>query len=84
MIKKRKKSQHIIKHMYERGYISFTSKPYTRKVNGATVIIATPPRKANLLEKKEWERGYNAAYFNQLERVKRDEARRRSEEVHAG
>jgi hypothetical protein len=81
---RKRKPQHIIKHMYERGYASFTGKPYTRKVNGNVVIIATPPRRANVLEQKEWERGYNAAYFNQLERVKRDEARRRSEEVHAG
>jgi hypothetical protein len=66
------------------GEIYATGKPYTRKVNGNVVIIATPPRRANVLEQKEWERGYNAAYFNQLERVKRDEARRRSEEVHAG
>ena len=79
-----KKPQHIIKHMYERGYSTFTSRPYTRKVKGARVIIATPPKKANLLERKEWERGYNAAYFNQLEKVKKDEARRRSEEIHAG
>ena len=81
---KNKKPKHIIKHMFDRGYASFTDKPYTRTVNGAKIIITTPPRKANLLEKKEWERGYNAAYFNQLERVKKDEARRRSEEVHAG
>ena len=81
---KNKKPKHIIKHMFDRGYESFTGKPYTRKVNGATVIIASPPRKANLLEQKEWERGYNAAYFNQLEKVKKDEARRRSQEVHAG
>ena len=80
---RKKKSQHIIKHMFDRGYLSFTSKPYIRKVKGTKVIIATPPRKANELEQKEWQRGYNAAYFNQLEKVKKDEARRRSEEIHA-
>lgn len=78
-----KKPQHIIKHMFDRGYASFTGKPYTRNVRGARVIIATPPRKSNALEQKEWERGYNAAYFNQLEKVKKDEDRRRSKEVHA-
>ena len=80
---KNKKPQHIIKHMFDRGDASFTNKPYTRNVNGAKVIIATPPRKTNLLEQKEWERGYNTAYFNQLKKVKINEARRRSQEVHA-
>jgi hypothetical protein len=79
-----KRPQHIIKHMFDRGYASFTGKPFTRIVRGAKVIIATPPKKSNVLEQKEWERGYNAAYFNQLEKVKKDEARRRSQEVHAG
>ena len=78
-----KRPQHIIKHMFDRGYASFTGKPFTRIVRGAKVIIATPPKKSNALEQKEWERGYNAAYFNQLEKVKKDEARRRSEEIHA-
>ena len=81
---KNKRPQHIIKHMFDRGYASFTGKPYTRNVHGARIIIATPPKKSNLLEQKEWERGYNAAYFNQLEKVKRDEYRRRSEKVHEG
>jgi hypothetical protein len=79
-----KRPQHIIKHMFDRGYASFTGKPFTRTVRGAKVIIATPPKKSNALEQKEWERGYNAAYFNQLEKVKKNEVRRRSEEIHAG
>ena len=79
-----KKPQHIIKHMFDRGYASFIGKPYTRNVRGTRVIISTPPKKSNALEQKEWERGYNAAYFNQLEKVKRDEYRRRSEKVHEG
>ena len=78
-----KRPQHIIKHMFDRGYASFTGKPFTRTVRGAKVIIATPPKKSNALEQKEWERGYNAAYFNQLEKVKKNEVRRRSEEIHA-
>ena len=31
---------------------------------------------------KEWERGFNKAYFEQLKKVKGYEARRRSKEVH--
>lgn len=75
---RKRKPQHIIKHMYERGYASFTGKPYTRKVNGATVIIATPPRKTNVLEQKEWERGYNAAYAQQLKKIKNIEKGKRN------
>ena len=81
---KNKRPQHIIKHMFDRGYASFNSKHYTRKVGNARVILASPSKKSNDLERKEWQRGYNTAYFNQLEKVQRDEARRRSEEVHAG
>jgi hypothetical protein len=35
------------------------------------------------MQHREWQRGYNFAYFKNLERVKREEARRRSQEVHA-
>ncbi len=44
----------------------------------------TNPYHFNTMQSREWERGYNLSYFQRLERVKRDEARRRSEEVHAG
>lgn len=30
---------------------------------------------------KEWQRGFNEAYFKNLEKVKTDESRRRSEEA---
>ena len=79
-----KKPQHIIKHMFDRGYASLMNRPYTRKRGDANIIIVGPAKKSNDLEKKEWQRGYNAAYFNQLEKVKRDEDRRRSEKIHAG
>ena len=42
----------------------------------------TNPYHLNTMQAREWERGYNIAYFQRLERVKRDEARRRSEEIH--
>jgi len=37
----------------------------------------------NTMQHREWQRGYNFAYAKQLEKVKREEARRRSQEVHA-
>ena len=44
----------------------------------------TNPYNLNTMQAREWERGFNISYFQRLERVKRDEARRRSEKVHAG
>ena len=42
------------------------------------------PYHLNTMQAREWERGYNISYFQRLERVKRDEDRRRSEKIHAG
>ena len=36
------------------------------------------------MQSREWQRGFNSAYYVQLERVKNAEARRRSEKIHAG
>ncbi len=41
------------------------------------------PFPAKTMQHREWQRGYNFAFFKNLERVKREEARRRSKEVHA-
>ena len=41
------------------------------------------PFHPNTMQAREWERGFNLSYFQRLERVKQDEVRRRSEEVHA-
>mgnify|MGYP003653065410 FL=1 len=42
------------------------------------------PYHLNTMQSREWERGFNLSYFQRLERVKRDENRRRSEKIHAG
>ena len=78
-----KKEQHIIKHMFDRGYASFNDRQYTRRRGDSIIIVTAPSHKANEMERKEWQRGYNVAYFKQLEKVKQDEFRRRSETVHA-
>jgi len=36
------------------------------------------------MQSREWQRGFNSAYYVQLERVKNAEARRRGEKIHAG
>jgi len=43
----------------------------------------TNPYNLNTMQAREWVRGFNIAYFQRLERVKRDEARRRGKKVHA-
>ena len=44
----------------------------------------TNPYNLNTMQAREWERGFNISNFQRLERVKRDEARRRMEQVNAG
>ena len=41
------------------------------------------PYHSNTMQAREWSRGFNLSYFQRLERVKKDEARRRGEEIHA-
>ena len=41
------------------------------------------PYHSNTMQAREWNRGFNLSYFQRLERVKKDEARRRGEEIHA-
>ena len=55
---------------FERGVNAFKGNQYIRN--------------SNTMQHREWQRGYNSAYFKQLEKVKRNESRRRSQEVHAG
>jgi hypothetical protein len=45
---------------------------------------AINPYHPNTMQAREWVRGFNVSYFQRLERVKKDEDRRRSEKIHAG
>ena len=66
------------------GSNAFKGKQYIRNVAkfGAKIICTESPYNPNTMQHREWQRGYNF-YTKQLEKVKRDEARRRSQEVHA-
>ena len=44
----------------------------------------TNPYHSNTMQSREWLRGFNTSFYQRLEKVKKDEARRRSEKVHAG
>ena len=42
------------------------------------------PYHSNTMQSREWLRGFNTSFYQRLERVKKDEARRRSEKLHEG
>tara|TARA_B110000902_G_C14003889_1_gene473756 strand:- start:37 stop:267 length:231 start_codon:yes stop_codon:yes gene_type:complete len=43
----------------------------------------TNPYNHNTMQAREWTRGFNTSYFQTLEKVKHNEARRGSEKIHA-
>ena len=42
----------------------------------------TTPYKIHTMQQREWSRGWNVAYAENLKKVKHAEARRRSEKIH--
>ncbi len=88
-MKKKKRNPHLSKYdaplriQFERGVNAFKGKQYLRNVNGIKVIATVSPYPENTMQHREWQRGYNSAYHKNLEKLKREEARRRGKEVHA-
>ena len=68
---------------FDRGFNAFRGKQYVKTVKGNRVIMTENPYNSNTMQAREWQRGYNSAYAQQLKKVKDVEARRRSQEVHA-
>ena len=68
---------------YGRDINAFRGKQYIKNVKGVKTIATVSPYPSNTMQHREWQRGYNFAYAKQLEKVKREESRRRSQEVHA-
>ena len=68
---------------FDRGYNAFKGKQYVKTVKGNRVIMTENPYNSNTMQSREWQRGYNFAYAQQLKKVKNVEARRRSQEVYA-
>ena len=69
---------------FERGFNAFKGRQYVKTVKGNKVIMTENPYSPNTMQAREWTRGYNSAYAQQLKKVKNVEARKRSEAVHAG
>ena len=70
---------------FERGVNAFNGRQYIQTVGreGVKVIATVSPYNSNTMQHREWQRGYNFAYFKQLEKVKKYETRTRSKEVYA-
>ena len=65
-----------LKLQYEAGYNAFTnSKQWTKRLDNETVIVTSCPYKPDSMQAKEWHRGYNEAYFQNLERLNATEKR---------
>lgn len=66
----RYKNEPPLRLQYQKGYEAFyNSKQWTRRVNDATVIITACPFKEHTPQAREWQRGYNTAYFDNLEKL---------------
>ena len=63
---------------FERGLNAFWGRQYIRSVDGNKIIATENPYNSNTMQHREWQRGYNFAYYKQLEKVKQYEARRGS------
>ena len=87
-LKQKKRNPNLSKYdaplriQYERGLNAVRGKQYIKSVDGIKIIATENPYNSNTMQHREWQRGYNFAYYKQLEKVKQNESRRRSKEVH--
>ena len=90
MLKKKKRNLNLSKYdaplriQFERGVNAFKGKQDIRNVDGHKIIATVSPYNSNTMQHREWQRGYDFAYFKNLEKIKREEIRRRSTTIHAG
>ena len=64
---------------FERGVNAFKGNQYIRNVKGHKVIATVSPYNSNTMQHREWQRGWNTAYFENLKKVKqREQIRERS------
>ena len=83
-MKQKKRNPNLSKYdaplriQFERGLNAFRGKQYIRNVDGNKIIATENPYNSNTMQHREWQRGYNFAYYKQLEKVKQYEARRGS------
>ena len=87
-LKQKKRNPNLSKYdaplriQFERGVNAFRGKQYIKNKESAKIIATENPYNSNTMQYREWQRGYNLAYFKNLEKLKRDENRRRGKEVY--
>jgi|DEB0MinimDraft_3_1074331.scaffolds.fasta_scaffold00068_4 hypothetical protein len=52
-----------LRNQFKAGYLAYKS-PYLKRLNGATIIVTANPYPEGTMQHKEWQRGYDHAYFN--------------------
>ena len=89
-MKRKKRNPNLSKYdaplriQFERGVNAFKGNQYIRNVKGHKIIATVSPYNSNTMQHREWQRGYDFAYFKTLEKIKREEIRRISTTIHAG
>ena len=80
------KIQKKIKSRKDRGLGKYDAPLFIQYKRGITSFYRneTTPYKIDTMQHREWSRGWNVAYAENLKKVKHAEARRRSEKIHAG
>ena len=83
---KKMRIQKKIKSRQARGLGKYDAPLFIQYKKGITSFYRneTSPYKTNTMQHREWSRGWNVAYAENLKKVKHAEARRRSEKIHAG
>ena len=78
--------QKKIKSRESRGLGKYDAPLFIQYKKGLSAFYRneSSPYKETTMQHREWIRGWNVAYFDNVKRVKNAEARRRSEKIHAG
>ena len=73
-MKKKKRNPNLSNMMHPyifslNGVNAFKGNQYIRNVDGHKIIATVSPYNSNTMQHREWQRGYNSAFFKQLEKV---------------
>tara|TARA_S200002703_G_scaffold128276_1_gene115038 strand:+ start:30 stop:329 length:300 start_codon:yes stop_codon:yes gene_type:complete len=72
-----------LKIQFKWGYDAFKKGGKYRYIGGKKMFTELRPRFKEDMQLKEWQRGFNTAYFENLSRIKKDEhIRKGSDTVH--
>lgn len=66
-----------LKIQFKWGYDAFKKGGKYRYIGGKRIFTELRPRFKEEMQLKEWQRGFNTAYFENLSRIKKDEQLRK-------